>query len=400
MSVQDMEQAAGFSWLDAHPIFVIILVGPNEKPFGVQKDFLCAKSSYFRRYFIDNPEDKVECVVKLPDASEETFGHAQNFMYTGRLSDTATMPGYDILIDAWKLGNQLDVEGLCDAVLDAMNECRRNTRTIPATPLLIQVWNETPEGSEIRKLLLTWAAEYIRSSESRSEFSKSLPQELLSELVVAMSHLNSAPVIQVGNQESVNGGTQRKNVHYLEDDHEQSEHKAKMSKRTSLDIGSPNELMPKDERKAPRARSSLPNIKLVKSRKSHNKNNVEPTNEDRLIFCADLLNRMLSGPGFWTRLVGPFREPVDPVTDLVPDYLEKISKPMDLGTIKTKMDNNEYATADDFAADVRQIFKNCYTYWDKTAPMWATCEKLEKTFEDKYSGMNKWIAKYDGEEAG
>lgn len=207
------------------------------------------------------------------------------------------MPGYDILIDAWKLGNQLDVEGLCDAVLDAMNECRRNTRTIPATPLLIQVWNETPEGSEIRKLLLTWAAEYIRSSESRSEFSKSLPQELLSELVVAMSHLNSAPVIQVGNQESVNGGTQRKNVHYLEEDHEQTEHKAKMSKRTSLDIGSPNELMPKDERKAPRARSSLPNIKLVKSRKSHNKNNVEPTNEDRLIFCADLLNRMLSGPG-------------------------------------------------------------------------------------------------------
>ncbi|ETS83279.1 hypothetical protein PFICI_05155 [Pestalotiopsis fici W106-1] len=399
MSVQDMEQAAGFSWLDAHPIFVIILVGPNEKPFGIQKDFLCAKSSYFRKYFIENPDDKVECIVKLPTASEDTFGHAQNFMYTGRLSDTATMPGYDVLIDAWKLGNQLDVEGLCDAVLEAMNECRRNTHTIPATPLLVEVWNETPEGSDIRKLLLNWAAEYIRSSESRSEFSKSLPQELLSELVVAMSHLNSAPVIRVSNQSPVNGGAQRKNVHYLEDDHE-DERRAKASKRSHSEAGSPVEPKPKDVK--PRARSSLPNLKVVKSRKSHGSTNgnVEPTKEDKLVFCADLLTRMLSGPGFWTRLVGPFREPVNPVEDGVPDYLDKVQKPMDLGTIKKRMDSAGYNSAEEFAADVRQIFKNCYTYWDRNTPMWATCEKFEKTFEEKYSGMNKWIAKFDGEEVG
>jgi hypothetical protein len=198
------------------------------------------------------------------------------------------------------LAHQLDIEGLREAVLEAMNECRRVTHTIPATPLLIQVWNETPEGSDIRKLLLKWAAEYIRSSESRTEFSKSLPQELLSELVVAMSHLNSAPMIQISNGSSADGGSHRKNVHYLDEDDSEAERKEKAPKHHYSDSGPSmsSEFKPKGERK-PRARASLPNVKQVKSRKtSVNVNGgSQLTKENQLIFCGDLLSRMLSGPG-------------------------------------------------------------------------------------------------------
>lgn len=102
--------------------------------------------------------------------------------------------------------------------------------------------------------------------------------------------------------------------------------------------------------------------------------------------------------GFWTRLVGPFKEPVDPVSDGVPDYLQRITDPMDLGTMKAKMDAQGYTSEEEFLHDMRQIFNNCYTYWKKGDPMWAACEKLEKTFEEKYAGMNKWIAKMGGEE--
>ncbi len=102
--------------------------------------------------------------------------------------------------------------------------------------------------------------------------------------------------------------------------------------------------------------------------------------------------------GFWTRLVGPFKEPVDPVSDGVPDYLDKVKNPMDLGTMKAKMDRKEYPEEDAFLQDMHQIFANCYTYWKKGDPMWGACEKLEKTFEDKFAQMNKWIAKMDGEE--
>jgi hypothetical protein len=97
-------------------------------------------------------------------------------------------------------------------------------------------------------------------------------------------------------------------------------------------------------------------------------------------------------------LVGPFREPVEPVEDGVPDYFDKVKKPMDLSTIKAKMDRREYADDEEFLADVRQIFENCFLYWKKGDPMWLAGEKLQRTFEEKYSHMNKWISKMAGEE--
>lgn len=102
--------------------------------------------------------------------------------------------------------------------------------------------------------------------------------------------------------------------------------------------------------------------------------------------------------GFWTRLVGPFKEPVEPAEDGVPDYLDKVKRPMDLNTIKAKMDRKGYADEEEFLTDVRQIFENCFTYWKKGDPMWLAGEKLQKTFEEKYSSMNKWISKMGGEE--
>lgn len=107
---------------------------------------------------------------------------------------------------------------------------------------------------------------------------------------------------------------------------------------------------------------------------------------------------MLRNLGFWTRLVGAFKQPVNPVSDGVPDYLEKVKKPMDLGTMKAKMDRKEYADEHEFLADMNQMFTNCYTYWNKKDPMWGACEKLQKTFEEKYAQMNKWIAKMEGDE--
>jgi hypothetical protein len=82
----------------------------------------------------------------------------------------------------------------------------------------------------------------------------------------------------------------------------------------------------------------------------------------------------------------------------VPDYLEKVTKPMDLGTMKAKMDAKGYADDAEFLADMNQVFTNCYTYWSKQDPMWAACERLQRTFEEKYAQMHKWIAKMEGDE--
>ncbi|GAP92812.2 putative tfiid associated protein [Rosellinia necatrix] len=374
-----------FTWLEPHPLFCIILVGENMEAFGIQKAFLIAKSTYFKRHFAETKEQKVEEVVRFPTTEPVVFGLAQLFMFTDSLDTSPQpLPGYDLLIAVWKLGNELGIKGLCEEALKAMSEYREATQSIPATELLVKAWHETPEGSPIRALLLSWTAEYIRSSESRSEFAKSLPQEVLGELVVAMSHLNSLPIAQVKPPSSP-PLSQHKNVHYLEHEGEDGERKSTKHRHSD---GLPNRV----KKSAPR--QSLPTVpKVPKTKRSNTNVNDETqyTDEQKLTFCSDLMSRMLSGPGFWTRLVGPFKEPVRPAEDGVPNYFDKIKKPMDLGTIKKKMDENEYSTAEEFEADVRQIFTNCYTYWGQEHEMSAAATRFRKSFDEKFAEMHKWL---------
>jgi hypothetical protein len=71
---------------------------------------------------------------------------------------------------------------------------------------------------------------------------------------------------------------------------------------------------------------------------------------------------------------------------------------MDLSTMKNKMDQGLYNSDEEFLADMNQIFTNCKTYWKPTDNVYAACEKLEKTFFEKYSQMNKWLSKIEGGE--
>lgn len=149
---------------EAHPLFVIILVGPDEIPFGVQKDLLCAQSPYYREYFTKNGGDnQVEFIVKLPDTTVDIFGCFQTFIYTGKVYDKAhgrAIPDYPLLMGVWKLATKLRMAPLRVAVLDTMSERRQETSCIPGTPLLIQAWKETREGSGLRHMLIGWAAEH------------------------------------------------------------------------------------------------------------------------------------------------------------------------------------------------------------------------------------------------
>ncbi|KAI1058894.1 hypothetical protein LB507_003735 [Fusarium sp. FIESC RH6] len=389
-----VEESKPFSWLEPHPTFVIILVGPEESPFGIQKDFLCSRSEFYEKHFTaTNQDEKIEHIVKLPETTKEIFGLAQNFLYTEKvISDESNVPSYEALVGLWKLGHKLGIKGLCDKALTAMIDCRRITETIPATPLLIQVWKDTPEGSSIRKLLLSWTAEYMRSSDARAEFAKSLPQEVLSELVVAMSSFDTVPTPEEQPAAvALPSVTPRKNVHYLEDEPENEAKKSRRTSGTSVNT-------PLSADRSIKARGSLPKSASRRRTSAGFAEARDFTTAQKLEFCADLLTRMLSGPGFWTRLVGPFRDAVEPVEDGVPDYFEKVKRPMDLSTIKVKMDRKEYNDEEEFLRDVRQIFDNCFTYWKKGDPMWLAGEKLQKTFEDKFSHMNKWISKMGGDE--
>lgn len=72
----------------------------------------------------------------------------------------------------------------------------------------------------------------------------------------------------------------------------------------------------------------------------------------------------------------PFRVPVDPQTLGIPDYLEIVKKPMDLSTIKKKLDMNQYTDPWEYVDDVWLMFDNAWLYNRKTSRVYRYCTKV------------------------
>lgn len=97
----------------------------------------------------------------------------------------------------------------------------------------------------------------------------------------------------------------------------------------------------------------------------------------------------------------PFLEPVNPVREQCPDYLVRIKKPMDYGTIRKRLEKSLYSNPEEIAIDMRQVKANCCQYngEDHQFSQWAVelCNKFEvmatNAEESELSIMSKRLAK-------
>ncbi|XP_012278663.1 bromodomain-containing protein 4 isoform X2 [Orussus abietinus] len=99
--------------------------------------------------------------------------------------------------------------------------------------------------------------------------------------------------------------------------------------------------------------------------------------------CNEILKELFSKKH--SGYAWPFYKPVDAELLGLHDYHDIIKKPMDLGSVKTKMDSREYKTAQEFADDVRLIFTNCYKYNPPDHDVVAMARKLQDVFEMRYA---------------
>ncbi|XP_059416462.1 bromodomain testis-specific protein-like isoform X3 [Carassius carassius] len=83
----------------------------------------------------------------------------------------------------------------------------------------------------------------------------------------------------------------------------------------------------------------------------------------------------------------PFRQPVDAVRLSLPDYYTIIKKPMDLSTIKKRLDNNYYWKAMECIGDCNTMFTNCYLYNRAGDDIVMMAQALEKLFLEKLAKM-------------
>lgn len=106
---------------------------------------------------------------------------------------------------------------------------------------------------------------------------------------------------------------------------------------------------------------------------------------DALKSCNEILKELFSKKH--SGYAWPFYKPVDAELLGLHDYHDIIKKPMDLGTVKRKMDGREYKSAPEFAADVRLIFTNCYKYNPPDHDVVAMGRKLQDVFEMRYANI-------------
>ncbi|PIO76442.1 Bromodomain protein [Teladorsagia circumcincta] len=79
----------------------------------------------------------------------------------------------------------------------------------------------------------------------------------------------------------------------------------------------------------------------------------------------------------------PFLVPVDVEGMNLSDYYDIITNPMDLGTIKKKLDNKQYANAQEFADDIMLVCSNCFTYNPATDVIHQHGRALLRAFEER-----------------
>ncbi|KAL7854049.1 hypothetical protein AOLI_G00208930 [Acnodon oligacanthus] len=106
---------------------------------------------------------------------------------------------------------------------------------------------------------------------------------------------------------------------------------------------------------------------------------------EHLKYCDTILKEMLSKKH--AAYAWPFYKPVDAEALELHDYHDIIKHPMDLSTIKKKMDSREYQDAQSFAADVRLMFSNCYKYNPPDHEVVAMARRLQDVFEMRFAKM-------------
>ncbi|KAM6903053.1 LOW QUALITY PROTEIN: bromodomain-containing protein 3-like [Xenentodon cancila] len=106
---------------------------------------------------------------------------------------------------------------------------------------------------------------------------------------------------------------------------------------------------------------------------------------DQLRYCNDILKEMLSKKH--SAYAWPFYQPVDAAALGLHDYHDIIKFPMDLSTVRNKLDGEEYQDAQQFAADVRLIFSNCYKYNPSHHSVVGMARKLQGVFEQRFAKM-------------
>ena len=102
-----------------------------------------------------------------------------------------------------------------------------------------------------------------------------------------------------------------------------------------------------------------------------------------------LLQRLMQHP----RNNNVFNIPVDPVALNLPDYCARVPHPMDLGTVKVKLQLGQYSSLQQCAADIALVFSNAMSYNPAGNAIHMAASCLAEEFEVEMIAINEKYAR-------
>ncbi|XP_043468931.1 bromodomain adjacent to zinc finger domain protein 2B-like isoform X12 [Leptopilina heterotoma] len=124
--------------------------------------------------------------------------------------------------------------------------------------------------------------------------------------------------------------------------------------------------------------SSEPPTPTPSPRKEANNRTLTKKQQREIAPCKVLLEQLEQQDEAW-----PFLLPVN--TKQFPTYKKIIKTPMDLSTIKKRLQDSMYKSRDDFCADVRQMFINCEIFNEDDSPVGKAGHAMRNFFETRWT---------------
>jgi hypothetical protein len=84
-----------------------------------------------------------------------------------------------------------------------------------------------------------------------------------------------------------------------------------------------------------------------------------------------------------------FHEPVDWEGLGLVDYPDIVKNPMDLGTVKEKVEASGYKSVEDVANDIRLVWSNCMLYNRDGSEYYHLADTFARAFEEAYSALRR-----------
>jgi bromodomain-containing factor 1 len=111
-----------------------------------------------------------------------------------------------------------------------------------------------------------------------------------------------------------------------------------------------------------------------------------------LRFCDEVLTEIRKTKNY--EINAAFMQPVDPVALNIPSYHRIIKKPMDLGTMSSKLASGEYTNAKEFERDFDLIIKNCRAFNGEDHLIYHQALRLQDLYRAEMSRKDEWMVKH------